>query len=68
MTASPVTSVGSGLFILLSGPVINIAVYFFMHLTGHDGIFSILNLWEGIINLLPLPFLDGGAVIKILRN
>lgn len=68
ITTSPPTTSGSGIFILLSGPLLNIAVFALMYFSGKNSLFSMLNLWEGIINLLPLPFLDGGAVIKILRN
>lgn len=53
------------LFVLLAGPAANIAVYFFMLITGCRGDFRMLNLAAAVYNMLPYNSLDGGAVIKL---
>lgn len=63
---SPVVSVFSGIVILLSGPLVNIIAFFIFYKT--KNFFSVLSLWEGIFNLLPFSFLDGGAAIKLATS
>ena len=58
----------SSLFVLLSGPAANIAVYSVMKLAGCDGIFPLLNLTSALYNMLPYYSLDGGAVIACLTE
>lgn len=56
------------LTILLSGPIVNIAIFAVLFFTGHCGTAAFLNLAAGINNLLPYPQLDGGAAIALLTE
>ena len=62
---SPTLSVSSGIAVLLSGPLINIIVFLIFR---NNSFFSVLSLWEGLYNLLPFSFLDGGAAIKLITG
>ncbi len=62
---SPIISVFSAVVILLSGPFANIIVFVIFK---SNNFFSVLSLWEGIYNLIPFSFLDGGAAIKLLTS
>ena len=58
----------SSVFVLLSGPAANIAVYSVMKLAGCGGIFPLLNLSAAVYNMLPYYSLDGGAVIACITE
>lgn len=54
------------LFLLLSGPAVNLIFAAITKLLGGSRLFMMLNLTLCLYNLLPFPSLDGGAVIEIL--
>lgn len=54
------------LFVLLSGPAVNLAFAGIMKLSGGSRLFMILNLVLCLYNLLPFPSLDGGAALELL--
>lgn len=54
------------LFLLLSGPAVNLIFAVITKLLGGSRLFMMLNLTLCLYNLLPFPSLDGGAVIEIL--
>ena len=65
LSESKVTAISKDIFILLSGPLINLlTAYFYFH-TGNYFPFSV-NLILGIFNLLPFTSLDGGVILKKL--
>lgn len=66
ITASPSAKVSSGIFILFSGPAVNLILYAVLTFAGLNGYTSGFCLAEGIFNLLPFGFLDGGAVLDML--
>lgn len=53
------------LFILLSGPAVNIILYLLLRGNGEFEAFALLNLCAAVFNLLPYSSLDGGAVLEI---
>ena len=68
ITATPSVFVSDSVFVLMSGPTVNIimalvlsAIFGSPHNTT-----ALLSLWEGIFNLLPYSFLDGGAVLGVI--
>ena len=65
ITADQPAGMWEGTVVLLSGPAVNIAVYVLSAVFGNNGYFPMLNLAEGIFNLLPFPFLDGGALLEM---
>lgn len=65
ITADPPEGIWDGTAVLLSGPAVNIAVYIVSAAAGRNGYFPMLNLAEGLFNLLPFPFLDGGALLEL---
>lgn len=68
ITASPSARVSAGVFVLLSGPAVNLLLYAALTLAGLNGYTSGFCLAEGIFNLLPFSFLDGGAVLDLLTD
>lgn len=62
--SDPPSNSRDGSIILLSGPAVNIAVYLLCVSAGWNGYFAQLSLAEGVFNLLPFSFLDGGALIE----
>lgn len=54
------------LFILLSGPAVNIMLYLILKNIGGFELFSLLNLGAAVFNLMPYSSLDGGAVLRLL--
>ncbi|MBR1592356.1 MAG: hypothetical protein IJ666_05020 [Ruminococcus sp.] len=63
---SPVFSVFGGLAVLLSGPLANIITFFLLCKSDIFNFLSVLSLWEGIYNLLPFSFLDGGCAVRLI--
>lgn len=57
-----------GLFLLLSGPAVNIFFAGITALSGGSMLFVTINLYLCIYNLLPFPCLDGGAALELLIN
>lgn len=68
MTATPPASKFSGIIILLSGPAANLFTYVLLILRGNIGYFAIFSLAEGLFNLLPYSFLDGGAALELFAE
>lgn len=66
MTAVPMPGIFRELVVLLSGPLVNIGIWLALEITGKYGDISRLSLLAGLYNLLPLPFLDGGAMLELL--
>lgn len=64
ITAGTPTSNRDGSIILLSGPAVNIAAFLVCTAAGSTGSFAQFSLAEGLFNLLPFSFLDGGALIE----
>ena len=58
-------SIKAEALILAAGPAVNLITWLVLSLTGHNGYFSQLSLAEGIFNLLPFGFLDGGAMAEL---
>lgn len=54
------------LFVLLSGPAVNLAFAGITKFLGGSRLFMTLNLTLGLYNMLPFPNLDGGAAIELL--
>lgn len=64
-------SIKQELFVLLSGSLVNILIFFCIHNLGNDsfnniGVFATSNLILGIMNLLPLNAFDGGKIITLI--
>lgn len=68
MSASPCRSIKSGIFVLLSGPAVNLILYGILTAFGIKGFLSLFNLAEGLFNLLPYSMLDGGAVLNLIAE
>lgn len=68
MSASPCCSVRDGIFVLLSGPAVNLILYAVLTLCGVGGLLPMFNLAEGLFNLLPYSMLDGGAVLNLIAE
>lgn len=68
MTASPYTSIKSGIFVLMSGVAVNFILYALMRLCGISGYMPLFNMAEGLFNLLPYSMLDGGAVLNLIAE
>ncbi|MDE5854978.1 MAG: hypothetical protein K2H19_07965 [Ruminococcus sp.] len=68
MTASPCSSLKSGIFVLLSGPAVNLLLYIIFRVFKIGGFLSSFNLAEGLFNLLPYSMLDGGAVVNLIAE
>lgn len=66
ITAAPMPGIFRELAVLLSGPLVNLAIWLALKMSGTHGELSRLSLLAGLYNLLPLPFLDGGAVLDLL--
>lgn len=59
---------GSELFVLFAGPAVNLILFAVLTLCGASEVFAALNLWGGLMNLLPCKVLDGGAVAALLAS
>ncbi|MBQ8961814.1 MAG: M50 family metallopeptidase [Ruminococcus sp.] len=59
-------SLGQELFVLLSGPAVNLLMAAELYLRGAVGSALLIQLWQGLSNLLPFPGLDGGAALELL--
>lgn len=68
MTASASSSAKSAILVQLCGPLANLAAFFLLAAFERNGYFAVFCLAEGILNLLPYKFLDGGAILDILAN
>lgn len=68
MFASPCCSVRDGIFVLMSGPAVNLLLYAVLVLCGVRGLLPVFNLAEGLFNLLPYSMLDGGAVLNLIAE
>lgn len=68
MYASPSNSIKSGIFVLLSGPAVNLILYAILTICGVKGFLPLFNLAEGLFNLLPYSMLDGGAVLNLIAE
>lgn len=56
----------SGLFVMLSGPFANLAVFIIFYIIGAGHTFCLLNLGTALYNLLPYRQLDGGSALYFL--
>ena len=65
MRAAPMPGIYREMAVLVSGPAVNILVWLSLELLGRAGDISRLSLLAGLYNLLPLPFLDGGALLEL---
>ncbi len=68
ITASPYSSLKNGIFVLLSGPAVNLLLYIIFKMLQIDAPFTMFNLAEGLFNLLPYSMLDGGAVMNLIAE
>lgn len=68
MTATPPVSLRSGIIVQLSGPLANLLVFLMLAIAENWGYTAIFCLAEGIFNLLPYSFLDGGAVLDMIAD
>lgn len=68
MTASASSSAKSAILVQLCGPLANLAAFLLLTALGRNGYFAVFCLAEGILNLLPYRFLDGGAILEILAD
>ena len=68
ITAPPPRSLREGIAVLMSGPAVNIAAFLLLESLGRNGYAAELNLAEGLFNLLPFPFLDGGALLLLIAE
>ena len=68
MSASPYSSVRNGIFVLLSGPAVNLILYAVLTACKIRGFLPVFNLAEGLFNLLPYSMLDGGAVLNLIAE
>lgn len=68
MSASPCSSIRNGIFVLLSGPAVNLLLYAVLTLCGVKGLLPLFNLAEGLFNLLPYSMLDGGSVLNLIAE
>ncbi|MBR5514320.1 MAG: hypothetical protein IKV85_10125 [Ruminococcus sp.] len=68
MTASASETKGAAIIVQLCGPLANIAAFLLLTAWGRGGYFVVFCLIEGLVNLLPYKFLDGGAILEILAD
>lgn len=68
ITAAPSNSLKTAAFIQLCGPLANILVFLILIAGGKGGYFAVFSLMEGLLNLLPYKFLDGGTILEILAD
>lgn len=68
MTAAPSDSLKSAAFVQLCGPLANILAFLIHIAGGKGGYFAVFSLMEGLLNLLPYKFLDGGTILEILAD
>lgn len=65
---SGLLTVKKELFILLSGPAVNILLFLLLRNADGFGLFALLNLCAAVFNLLPYSSLDGGAALLLLSD
>lgn len=65
---SGLLTVKKELFILLSGPAVNILLFLLLRSADSFGLFALLNLCAAVFNLLPYSSLDGGAALILLSE
>ncbi len=58
----------SGIFVQISGPIMNLIVFLMLISGGKTGYFAVFCLAEGVLNLLPYKCLDGGSVLEMLAE
>lgn len=68
MTASPCKNIKEGIAVLMCGPAVNLLIFAVFWHFGLRGYLCTFNLAEGIFNLLPFSFLDGGAALELLAE
>ncbi|MBR6580202.1 MAG: M50 family metallopeptidase [Ruminococcus sp.] len=68
MTAAPPKSAKSAIFVQLCGPLANLLAFLLLLAGGKTGYFAIFCLTEGLLNLLPYKFLDGGTILELLAE
>lgn len=68
MSATPPDSLRNGIIVLMSGPAVNLITGGILFLAGNTGYTAFFSLAEGIFNLLPYSFLDGGAMLDMLAE
>lgn len=68
MTASPCKNIREGIAVLMCGPAVNLLIFAVFRILGIRGYICAFNLAEGIFNLLPFRFLDGGAALELLAE
>lgn len=56
------------MFVLLSGPAVNLILYAILTVCKIGGLLPVFNLAEGLFNLLPYSMLDGGAVLNLIAE
>lgn len=68
MTASSPKTIKSAILVQICGPLANLLVFLFLIAGGKTGFFAIFCLAEGLLNLLPYKFLDGGTILELLAE
>lgn len=68
ISADPASTRAKGLAVLLSGPAANLLTGGICLRLGIFGFFARFSIAEGLFNLLPLSFLDGGAALELLTQ
>lgn len=68
ISSDPAPGRMKGLAVLLSGPAANLITGGICLYLGISGFFARFSIAEGLFNLLPLSFLDGGAALDILTQ
>lgn len=68
ITADPPQTVKAAVFVQLSGPLANLAAFLILTINCRTGFLTVFCLIEGLLNLLPYKFLDGGSVLEILAQ
>ena len=58
----------TAIFVQLCGPVANLLTFLFLIAGGKTGFFAMFCLAEGLLNLLPYKFLDGGTILELLAE
>lgn len=68
MTASPCKNIKEGIAVLMCGPAVNLLIFAVLWYFGIREYLCVFNLAEGVFNLLPFSFLDGGAALVLLAE
>lgn len=66
--ATPCFSLRDGIFVLLSGPAVNLIMSAVLNVLHTGSLLSAFSLAEGLFNLLPYSMLDGGAVLNLIAE